>query len=775
MAQMLIPLAISAAFQVLSLLLMPKPKVDKPTLPDQSYGTPIVRGWGRFVANATYIWGYTSRAGGGGKGALGGSQPKFNGTFGVLLCEGPIEDIRRIWWDGKLAYDKTPGFDPNAGDTTETELSSARFEQHMRIYRGTATQNPDPDYQDREGIDEVPGLRGFATLFFVGMPLPDGRIPYSVKVEVVERTATMYLSDILLDICKQAQYPATDIDVSDVDDVQVRGFFRSPEPPIETIKRLQIAYQFDVVDINGKVTFLKQSRTGAYGISRTDLGSYEYGGDPPELFKHVLINENEKIHEARLKYANYYKEYEEGEVYDRRTAINPQNVNKQDFETNLTLIPEEARAMAARLLYLAQLRSDQFSFSLPLHYFRYFPNDVLYGELYKGKFSAIQITKKKLGFNGLIDFEGILYGTIPYYQCHPTGNYVPNFQLPLPAQPTDNPIFGYTTPGQLVNPPSSNIPHSGESLSNLLDIPLIRDSDAEAGLYAISAGTYSWRGGNLYLANNADILSYYQLADQLTESSTWGYCSGILGAASPFLLDYANQLTVTLESRNTSLTNITLNQMLAGDNTAVIWKAQDQYEIIRFQNAQLIGNQTYRLSTLQRGIRGTEWGISLHTSGETFYLMREHGYYERVTGTVSNIGNTLLYRVPAFDQTLDEAEADSIVPKGYDLYPYAPVNIRGERNEDGDVTIQWVRRDRKAGDLPFFSLKPMSEAFERFVIQILNGSTVVREVLVSDVTEYVYGSTDQVTDFGGLQSSIKVKIYQVSGTVGRGFSGEATI
>ena len=54
-----------------------------------------------------------------------------------------------------------------------------------------------------------------------------------------------------------------------------------------------------------------------------------------------------------------------------------------------------------------------------------------------------------------------------------------------------------------------------------------------------------------------------------------------------------------------------------------------------------------------------------------------------------------------------------------------------------------------------------------YEVDIMDGSTVVRTLSVT--TEYAeYLSADQTTDFGGDQSTIDIKIYQVSPQVGRG-------
>ena len=69
---------------------------------------------------------------------------------------------------------------------------------------------------------------------------------------------------------------------------------------------------------------------------------------------------------------------------------------------------------------------------------------------------------------------------------------------------------------------------------------------------------------------------------------------------------------------------------------------------------------------------------------------------------------------------------------------------------------------------------PLSEESELYEVDILDGSTVVRTIKISSPTAS-YSAADQTTDFGSAQSSIDVKIYQLSAVVGRGYAAEAAV
>ena len=111
---------------------------------------------------------------------------------------------------------------------------------------------------------------------------------------------------------------------------------------------------------------------------------------------------------------------------------------------------------------------------------------------------------------------------------------------------------------------------------------------------------------------------------------------------------------------------------------------------------------------------------------------------------------------------------------GVGLRPYAPVHIRGARNAGGDLTLSWIRRTRAGGDNWDASDVPLSEDVESYEIDIMWGATVKRTIS-STIASAVYTAAQQLADFGAAQSSVTVRVYQMSARFGRGSPGTTIV
>ena len=108
------------------------------------------------------------------------------------------------------------------------------------------------------------------------------------------------------------------------------------------------------------------------------------------------------------------------------------------------------------------------------------------------------------------------------------------------------------------------------------------------------------------------------------------------------------------------------------------------------------------------------------------------------------------------------------------LNPFAPVHITGLRDNVGNLTINWIRRNRTANGWRDGVDTPMSEATERYNVDIIKNGAVIRtfDVLIPQV---LYSTTHQITDFGAIQSQIDVRVMQISALVGRGYDAQKTL
>lgn len=742
MATVLLPLAFSAGASLLSRLLFPQPGAKGPrlsdlTIPASSYGTPIPRGWGRFRVTGNLIWGLPlkeKKKKTGGKGGPSNTTYSYFGSFAVLLCHGSVSGIRKIWANGELVYNNDPA--ANA----KTQSAAAKFANYFRIYLGTDTQEPDDLIQAKEGVDKTPAYRGFCYLVFENLPLEKfgNRLP-SISVEVIHSSTPVLVSTIISDLCLSAGLTTNQFDATEVSDLYATGFvINSVDTARSHIEKLQATYLFDVVDFDGKINFVKQCQKTPGRISRDDLGSYEYGNDPPSIFKETRVPYKELPNEVRLKYLNLDKDYAEAEEYARRNSTDASNRNVESLETSQVMSAVESKTVAERILYVALARGINYELFLPVGYLAYDPGRFMICELREGAIASFLIVKKELGANYLLRLEAVSYDPSVY-----------DVQVILPP------------PAYI---PSSSIPNPGNTTLLILDIPLVKDSDVDNGLYVASGGGEDWTSGSLYASNNGGVS--YDLVKFLATSSTFGTCNTTLATGTTTGTDTSNTLTVTLTSGE--LTSVTAADLSNGTNKALVGN-----EVIQFQTAALVGAKKYTLSKLLRGRRGTEWAVGGHVANERFVLLTGD-YLERIQGQVSDLGQPRLFKALTDGQALDDVTAVTITPVGVDLKPYAPINVTATKDPPGNITITWTRRDRHAGDRTDYANFPLSEAFEKYEVDVMSGTTVVR-TLTANTPSVVYSTSEQATDFGSTQSTITCQLYQLSGIVGRGYPAIATL
>lgn len=412
------------------------------------------------------------------------------------------------------------------------------------------------------------------------------------------------------------------------------------------------------------------------------------------------------------------------------------NEIEKDLNINLPIVltQNEARDIADRALYLQRLSRITYTFSLPRAYIAFDPGDIIAMTI-DGDVKNLLITDIHYDPRGVLQFSAV-------------ENDVDLYSIATSYPPaTPRPINQRTTP------PAAIVG---------IDAPLITDQDNGAIYYFLAKAQENWQGAQIYISmDNGETF-------QLTRADVYGTFFGsadiALSAANPAVIDYASNLVIR-PAANCSMTleNITTLQMLNGANTLLVGP-----ELIRFRDADLQQDGSYILRGLQRGIRGTEFAVGLHTPGEAVYLM---------TPRLPLIGELRPFQAKTLSynsyETLESAPIISVSPTGTPQLPYAPCHVRGQRIA-GDLKITWQRRTRLGGDWYGFGEVPLAETSEAYAIDIHNGAAVVRTLTVSSKA-VTYTAAQQTADFGAPQASITIRIYQISSIVGRGRYKEVTL
>jgi hypothetical protein len=221
--------------------------------------------------------------------------------------------------------------------------------------------------------------------------------------------------------------------------------------------------------------------------------------------------------------------------------------------------------------------------------------------------------------------------------------------------------------------------------------------------------------------------------------------------------------------------------LLAGANSFAL-RTPAGWEILQAARAELVAPGRWRLTRLLRGQRGTETAMGAPTPAGS-PVVRLDGAVQPLDLAEAEIGLPADWIAGPLGRPLGDPAFRSLdfTPAGAGLRPFAPVHVvqpwRTARSP-GDLTIRWVRRSRAlSADSWELAQVPLAEAAEAWEVDILDGAAVKR-TLTSATTSALYTAAAQTADWGaplGPGASLRVRIHQLSETLGRGAPGTFTL
>ncbi len=195
---------------------------------------------------------------------------------------------------------------------------------------------------------------------------------------------------------------------------------------------------------------------------------------------------------------------------------------------------------------------------------------------------------------------------------------------------------------------------------------------------------------------------------------------------------------------------------------------ENRWEIIRFTDVTDNGDRTYTIGNILRGYKGTEIFVGTHQIGD--YLVIVNGAISKLNYSIDKLGNTYQYKIvvpgesdqsrwPTFSKTLT----------GFGREPLPVAHLIGSRNNAQDLTINWIPNVRYNIQYKDRVESPSDESLNSYTVSILGSDdSVIRSVTVANANTFIYTATMQLSDFGSLQTSIKVAITKDSDVMGTG-------
>lgn len=546
------------------------------------------------------------------------------------------------------------------------------------------------------------------------------------------------LAAIVADLCDKAGLDTAQYDVTRLTQL-VEGYMLPEQVTIrQAIESLRQAFFFDAVESGGVITFVPRQTAEVATISYDELLPMpQRGGDDRQLLKVTRIQELELPREVNVTYINRGRNYQVGHQRATRNAV----LSNELYTRELPIVfsDSEARYIADTALYEQWVSRIRYRFDVPMAYAALEPTDVVVVE--EGALShRMRIISVHSGRPGMVRVEAVAVDQSAY----------------------DN-RFNAIDRETAINAPVLQ----GDTALSLLDLPLLPTDGVNDVHFRVAMAGYEprWKGASLYRmgvtgGGDDDVLLSQQTA------STMGYSVDALATGVSGVFDESSSVTVLL--LHGSLSSATELAVLNGGNLAVVGD-----EIIQFRDATLLDGYKYRLSGLLRGRFGTEHAIDGHSAGDSFVLL--NSVIQRISQPLASIGLSRHYRAVTLGMAVVDAEDTAFTFVANTLRPYAPVHVSASRNSGGDISIAWVRRTRSGGEWRDYVDVPLAEESESYDVEVLNGSTVVRTYNALSAPTVVYSASEQVTDFGSVQSSVSVRIYQNSALVGRGSVSEAFV
>lgn len=741
------------------------PRLDDLSVQLASEGSPSITCYGpknRF--SGTVIWSsgleeVERREQAGGKG--GPSQTQITYEYftdvAVALNFHDISRVTKIFANGKPLWDSSQSlvldanpYPPSLGRALENfirittaqlfDLRIASNSEELHIYHGSLSQPRDITIETEETTSNTPGYRGVSYVVFQNLALADYGNVLPQFSFIVEEEETKTTASVISEILDSAGLDSQFYDVSDVTG-SVSGYAIYGQ--ISVLKQLEpvlLAGNVLVQEVDGVLKFFNRvTSPQSVTIPESSLAAHQPGEFVPSP---MSINDKSDVQipsQVTVNYIDDSRELQKGSQSDRK--INFEVDNPTVVEIPITMASDDAKSLATRLLWGAASERQEVNISLPPSELILVEGDLLTvtsdNEVY-----TIRLQSVDRGNNLLLKVKGTVE------QVH-TLNV---------SSPSEGSSVAAAAP---YTPPNITL--------HILDIAPLREEDTtRSGFYSGQAATTftaEFRGASVY--GSTDDTTFTSLFSTSIET-VMGTTDTTLGIGEVGFWDLENTVNVTLN--HGTLSSKTESEVLMGENLAIIGN-----EVIGFVNATLVSGTTYTLSKLMRGLRNTEEHVSTHTSSDRFVYLSETQGIRFNPGELSAFNQTRYFKAVGLLGSPSIVSSQSATMKAGTLLPFSPGNITGSRDGSNNLTISWLRRSRSPSSIFGPAGAPQYEPIEKYEIDIKDGASIVRTIIVESATSVVYTSGQQTTDGLTPGDPVTLEMYQISATIGRGRKATATI
>lgn len=641
----------------------------------------------------------------------------------VAVCEGPVNDIRKVFANGRRIY---------------VDGQEDRRYQDITFHLGGNTQAVDSYMQSQLGAD-VPAYRNIAYVVIRKLSLEDFSNAMPQFTFHVEAQATLSNASAISTLLQRASLVPADFDVTRVPGCLTGYTMSGPLQTARTIEPIMTKEDLTTQEVDGKLVFRPLDNLFATTVATGHVAAHNDGDDIPPQAEFSDVDDMDLPKRSIVSFVDQTKKHQQGASL--HTKIDHFNNIVDTVESPLVMLPSEAKKMAVKRLWRAWTERVSITCMLPPYYMDTVEGDEVTLPI-DGNLFTIRADKLERGTNYIISVTGPVTHAEVYDVDDDT---------------TDDP-----------EPPEDDPPYDAPDVELvIMDIPALQESQAiQCGYYwalAASDADAEWKGAAIL--ESADNVNFNQTQSVLGENRIFTIATAIPDGPVGW---WDRATTVDVVMINGELEGCTEYEQQRGLNTIMVGQ-----ELLSFGVATLTGVGTYTLSRLLRGLRGTRQWVEFHMSNETGVLLEAGVGFELKD---SGLFEAVVYN-KAVGQGGDQLTIDSQsnTMRCVTQKPFGPAHITGSRDGSNNLTIDWVRVSRSFPKLFSTTALPMLEASEDYELVIAGTGLPVTRISVSGAVTYLYTAAAQTSDGLTPGDPVTLRIHQLGAVVGLGYGTEATI
>lgn len=607
----------------------------------------------------------------------------------------------------------------------------------IRVHVGEQDQEPDPLMENIEGVGKVSAHRGETTVVLEKLWLTDyGNRPPTFTALVKERDS-ITIGEIIEAITVMTGMSPSQVDASACTAV-CRGYpVKTPVMASQALQPLMIAYDLTRTEIDGVLVYRPRSSLE----SSTVEPGVEFGSDSP--VPHEVTDSTEQTpSELHLRFIDPDKDYDTGDAPSFYPLARNDEVREIDLPVCLSRA--DAFVVSNRLLFNA-VGARRLRAVLPPR----FVEVAMEGQLIDwvdadGDQWTMLIEEVERDVTDVLQVSGY--------------EFLPFLSSGLTVQTTQTSSFSPLRSS--FDPPAIR--------GRVLDVPALHDShNAGPGLYFVA---YPPRGQLFTMTTvyetkddpTAETPALWSPVAVIQVGAIFGRATSVLGTSTPNAYDTTN--TVDVELIDGELSSVTYERMTRGSNRVMVGG-----ELLGFEVATATGDQTYTLSNLLRGLRGTDPTVT-HQVDEDFLVLSREAlvFYPLNAGAV---GQTRYYKFVPVGAAIEDCPYIEVVVGGINSRPLAPATAVGWRDASNNVSVSWSRVSRAIGLDATTTAGPVVDPNVWYEVEVgPDGSTVYRTIRTR-FTRCRYSAAQQVIDGFTPGDTVYFSVRQANDRVGL---GEAT-